>query len=199
MHAHDSRADVKRDLHRTLQDSRAGLLSRLDGLDEVDLRRPLTQSGTNLLGLVKHLAGVEYGYLGDSFDRPPAQPLPWVADGSIWDGADMWATAEESSDDIVALYRAACEHGDRTIDELDLDAAGHVPWWDEDKRATTLGTLLVRMVAETSRHAGHADIVRELIDGRAGKDHDAQGDREWWSRYVAGIEEAAKAFENPRD
>jgi len=82
-------SDVKQALHRRLQQSRAGLLSRLTGLGEYDLRRPLTPTGTNLLGLVKHLAGLEYGYLGESFARPAPEALPWVEDGSIWQNADM--------------------------------------------------------------------------------------------------------------
>jgi Protein of unknown function (DUF664) len=53
-------------------------------------------SGTNLLGLVEHLAGAEASYLGDCLGRPAPFRLPWVDDGSIWDSADMWATAEES-------------------------------------------------------------------------------------------------------
>jgi hypothetical protein len=80
---------VKDELHRELRLSRAGLLSKLDGLSEYDLRRPMTPTGTNLLGLVKHLAGEEYLYLGDACNRPAPETLPWVDDGSIWDGADM--------------------------------------------------------------------------------------------------------------
>jgi hypothetical protein len=185
--------DVKGELHRKLQAARSGLLSRLDGLDEYDLRRPLTPSGTNLLGLVKHLVGVEYGYLGEAFDRPPPEVLPWVEDGSIWEGADMWARPEEASADLVALYRRACAHGDATVAELDLDAPGWVAHWPEDRRDTTLGVLLIRMVAETAQHAGHADIVRELIDGRGGPDHDAIDDATWHV-YFARVQKAAETF-----
>lgn len=186
---------AKEHLHRALEECRAGVLSKLDEISEVDRRRPLTASGTNLLGLVKHLTGIEYGYLGDSFGRPPAQPLPWVADGSMWDGADMWATEDETSEHLVGLYRSACEHSDRTIRELDLETVGQVPWWGEERRTTTLGALLVRVLEDTARHAGQADIVRELVDGRGGADHDLQGDSQWWSAYVARIAEAAASFE----
>ena len=159
---------VKDELHRKLQLSRAAVLSKLDGLSEYDLRRPMTPTGTNLLGLVKHLAGVEYGYLGDAFDRPAPETLSWVEDGSIWDGADMWATPDESSEYLIGLYRRACAHGDRTIDERELDSAGSVAHWPPERRETTLGVLLIRMVAETAQHAGHADIVRET-DRRHGR------------------------------
>src|ERR1700689_2210756 len=83
----DVMADLKEELHRKLKAGRAALLSRLEGLGEYDLRRPMTPTGTNLLGLVKHLAGLEYGYLGESPGRPGPETLPWVEDGSIWDGA----------------------------------------------------------------------------------------------------------------
>jgi hypothetical protein len=162
--------DIKAELHRRLRSSRAHLLSRLNGLDEFDLRRPLTPSGTNLLGLVKHLAGVEYGYFGASFGRPPPEPLPWVEDGSIWHDADMWATADQSSDYLRGLYRRACAHADRTITESDLQAPAVVDHWPADRRDTTLAVLLVQVLVETAQHAGHADIVRELIDGRTGAD-----------------------------
>jgi hypothetical protein len=184
---------VKEILHDKLREGRAGLLSRLDGLGEYDLRRPLTPTGTNLLGLVKHLAGVEYLYLGESLGRPGPETLPWVEDGSIWDGADMWALPGESSESLLGLYHRACDHADRVVDELDLDAPAWVAHWPEARRDTTLGFLLVRMTAETAQHAGHADIVRELIDGRGGPDHDMLGDASWRD-YVARVEAAAETF-----
>jgi Protein of unknown function (DUF664) len=184
---------VKEILHDKLRETRAALLSRLDGLGEYDLRRPLTPTGTNLLGLVKHLAGLEYLYLGESLGRPGPETLRWVEDGSIWDGADMWALPSESSADLIGLYHRACGHADQVIDELDLDAPARVEHWPEDRRGTTLGFLLVRMVAETAQHGGHADIARELIDGRGGSDHDMLDDRSW-REYVARIAAAAETF-----
>jgi Protein of unknown function (DUF664) len=188
---------VASDLHRYLQESRECVLACLEGLTEYEIRRPMTPSGTNLLGLVKHLAGIELGYLGDSAGRPFPVRLPWVEDESIWDGADMWATAEETREELVALYRAAWQHCDESIDQLGLDAPAHVTWWPEERRETTLGSLLVRVVAETAQHAGHADIVREMIDGHAGSDHDEVGDTAWWARYVECIEQAAKGHREP--
>lgn len=186
-------SDIKAELHRKLQASRAGLLTKLEDLSEYDMRRPMTPTGTNLLGLVKHLAGLEYGYLGESFERPPPETLPWVEDGSIWEGADMWATPDESSRALIDLYQRACAHADRTIEDLELDAPGSVAHWPEDRRDTTLGVLLIRMVDETARHAGHADVVRELIDGKAGIDHDQLSEVEWRT-YLAGIQAAADSF-----
>ena len=176
-------SDLKAELHRKLQAARAGLLSTVPGLSEYDRRRPMTPTGTNLLGLVKHLAGVEYAYLGESFGRPAPEAMSWVEDGSVWDGADMWATAEESSEYLIGLYQRACRHSDQTVEALELAAPGAVPHWPEERRDTTLGVLLIRMVAETAQHAGHADIIRELIDGRGGPDYD-MADAETWRTYL---------------
>ena len=186
-------SDLKAELHRKLQASRAALLSRLDGLSEYDRRRPMTPTGTNLLGLVKHLAGLEYGYLGESFNCPAEETLSWVDDGSIWQGADMWARPDESSEYIIGLYRRACAHADRVIAALDLDAPGSVAHWPPGRRDTTLGVLLIRMVAETAQHAGHADIARELIDGKGGPDQDDFGGP-GWREYLAQVRAAADVF-----
>jgi uncharacterized damage-inducible protein DinB len=186
-------SDLKQELHRNLQASRATLLSKLDDLSEYDRRRPMTATGTNLLGLVKHLAGLEYGYLGESFGRPAPETMSWVEDGSIWQGADMWARPDESSEYIIGLYQRACAHADRVIAALDLDAPGSVAHWPEDQRKTTLGVLLIQMIAETAQHAGHADIVRELIDGKGGPDQDMI-DEPSWRDYVAQVQAAADRF-----
>jgi hypothetical protein len=183
--------EITKDLHRYLRDSRASLLTRLDGLPEYDLRRPMTPTATNLLGLVKHLAGIEFGYLGECVGRPAPVPLPWVDDNSVWDSGDMWAKPDESSTYIVGLYQRAWQHSDESIDQLGLNTPASVPWWPEPKRDTTLGSLLVRVVAETAQHAGHADIIREMIDGQAGKDHTTMGDEQWWTDYVNRVQEAA--------
>ncbi|MCE7008320.1 DinB family protein [Kibdelosporangium philippinense] len=155
-------------LKRYLQDARTSVVSSLDGLSERDIRRPLVPSGTNLLGLVKHLIGIEFGYLGDSVGRPAPVKLPWDEDGSVWQDGDMWAKPDESRDYLVGLYRQAWAHSDESIASLPLETKAEVDWWAEEKRHTTFGHLLVRVVAETAQHAGHCDIVRELIDGRAG-------------------------------
>lgn len=187
--------EPKEELHRYLRSARDAVLWKLDGLSEYDARRPLTPTGTNLLGLVKHLASVELGYFGEVFGRPAGERMPWLDEGAE-PNADMWATPDESREDIVSLYRRAWAHADATIEALPLDAAGTVPWWPEDHREVTLHTILVHVVAETNRHAGHADIVRELIDGtvglRAGNDNMAPGDATWWEGYRSRVERAAR-------
>ncbi|GII55398.1 hypothetical protein Pth03_37870 [Planotetraspora thailandica] len=185
----------KADLLRYLQTAREALLWKLDGLSEYDIRRPLTPTGTNLLGLVKHVTGVELGYFGDTFGRPFGERLSWLAEDAE-PNADMWATPDESREHIVALYQRAWEHSDTTIATLTLDAIGHVPWWQEERREVTLHQILVHVIAETHRHAGHADIVRELIDGTAGmqdgNDNMAPGDQSWWENYRHQLERVAQ-------
>ncbi len=188
-------ANPKADLHRYLQAARDAVVWKLDGISEYDIRRPLVPTGTNLLGLVKHLASVELGYFGVTFGRPSDEPLPWF-EVDAEPNLDMWATAAESQGDIVALYHRAWAHSDATIDLLALDATGRVPWWPADRCEVTLQTVLVHMIAETARHAGHADIVRELIDGsvglRAGNDNMAPVEQAWWQAQRSQLERVAR-------
>jgi uncharacterized damage-inducible protein DinB len=189
--------DAKADLHRYLKAAREALAWKLDGLSEYDVRRPLTPTGTNLLGLVKHVASVEAGYLGDTFGRPFPEPLPWFEDDAE-PNADMWATREESREQIMGLYHRVWAHGDATVEALPLEATGLVPWWPEERREVTLHRILVHVIAETNRHAGHADIVRELIDGSVGLRQDDDNipslDPSWWAGYRERLEQVAGGF-----
>jgi len=185
---------AKADLKRYLQLGRENLVWKLDGLSEYDVRRPMVPTGTNLLGLVKHVASVEAGYFGSTFGRPFPQALPWVDDDAE-DNADMWATPEQSRDDIVGLYHRVWAHSDATIDTLDLDSPGRVPWWRPETADVTLHQILIHMIAETDRHGGHADIVRELIDGAAGWRPDQANvlgsGEDYWTAHRARLEQAA--------
>ena len=189
--------EVKATLHDYLRRRRSDLLGKLDGLDDYDVRRPMTPTGTNLLGLVKHVASVELGYFGEVFGRDPGRELPWFAEDAE-PNADMWATADESRDEIVELHRFSAAHSDATIEALPLDAPGEVPWWRPESRHVTLQRILVHMVVETSRHAGHADILRELIDGTSGQyadDPNVPGQTAAeWAAYRARLEAAAQSF-----
>lgn len=191
--------DLKTQLHDYLRRGREALLWKLEGLSEHDLRRPLTPTGTNLLGLVKHLAGIELDYFGEVFDRPHEIALPWNDHGEA--NADMWATPEESSDAIIGLYHQATAHADKTIDELPLEGEGYVAWWSHgtEGRWVTLGWILTHVATETHRHAGHADILRELIDGEAGLrpgllNLPPMRDDDWWADYRSRVQAAADTF-----
>jgi len=188
--------DPKANLRRYLREAREALLGKLDGLSEYDVRRPVVPTGTNLLGLVKHVSGVTADYFGRVFDRPFPDPAPgWAEDAEP--NADMWATADESRDDIIALWHRAWAHADATIEALPIDAPGTVPWWGDTP--VTLQLILVHMLAELNHHAGHADIVRELIDGQAGLrrpgDNLPEADEAWWSAYRERLESTARKFQ----
>ncbi len=188
--------DPKADLRRYLQEGRDSLMWKLDGLSEYDIRRPLTPTGTNLLGIVKHVASMELLYFGDTFGRPSGVPLPWLDDDAE-PNADMWATGGESRADITGLYRRAWEHSDATFGALPLDATGTVAWWTPGKNQATLHKILVHMIAETHGHAGQADVVREMVDGAVGclyqGDNMPPGDAAWWEDYRNHLEQTARA------
>jgi hypothetical protein len=187
--------DVRAGLLTYLQEGRDVLLLKLDGLSEYDLRRPLTPTGTNLLGVVKHVALVEVAYFSVPFGRPVGLAHPWFS-GDAEDNADMWATADESPEDVVAGYRSAWARTDAVIAELPADTVGRVPWWGpEGGTEVTLHRIAVHVIAETHRHAGHADIVRELIDGSVGNqsvgDNLPEHDAAWWQAYRERLEVVA--------
>jgi Protein of unknown function (DUF664) len=188
--------ELKEDLHRQLRGARAAVLWKLDGLSEYDVRRPLVPTGTNLLGLVKHLATVEWGHFGAAFGDPLDEHLPWVAEDTEA-SADMWVAPTETRGAIVGLYKRVAARSDEVIERLPLDAVGHVPWWPPEISRVTLHGILAHTVAEAQRHAGHADILRELVDGSTG--HGPAGsllpsdDAGWWRARFDRLERAAAA------
>ncbi|WP_427169989.1 DinB family protein [Arthrobacter sp. 92] len=190
--------DQKAELLGYLRITRSDLLAKLDGLGEYDIRRPMTPTGTNLLGLVKHVASVQLGYFGEVFGRPSDQDVPWLAEDSAPD-ADMWATENESRAGIIDFHEFSARHSDATIESLALDSEGEVPWWTPERRHVNLHQVLVHMCVETARHAGHADILRELIDGAIGNgplDPNVSGrTREGWAAYRSQLEAAARDAE----
>ena len=180
---------AKDHLRHRLQVIREALVWKLDGLSEYDLRRPLTATGTNLLGLVKHMATLEAWYFGEVFGRPSEEPLGRWQDA---DGGDLWVTPDETRDEIIGFYRRAWGHADATIGELALDSPGHVPWWSQPD--VKLFTIMVHVLQETTRHAGHADILREQLDGRTGMlaEYEEPIDPAAREAYRATVERAAQ-------
>ena len=182
-------------LQQYLQESREALLWKLDGLAERDLRMPRTPTGTNLLGLVKHAAGVEVDYFGETFGRrwPTPEELPFIGGSGQDPQEDWYATPDESAAGIVDLYRRVWAFADATIAELPLDAPGRVAWWSPANADVTLHTVLVHVIVDLSRHAGHADILREGIDGAAGlrTDNSNLPDVDW-TAYTARLREIAE-------
>jgi uncharacterized damage-inducible protein DinB len=154
--------DEKPSLHASLERHRAVVRWKVAGLDDEQLRRRMTPSQTSLLGMVKHLAAVEYGWFCLTFGRD-TEPLPFDDDDP---DADLRVTPDESTADVLAFYERACAAADRVIEELEVTAVGTAWYGDE----VSLRWVLIHMIEETARHAGHMDILRELIDGATG-DH----------------------------
>jgi hypothetical protein len=152
----------------------------------------LTSTGTNLLGLVKHNAISDARYFGEVFDRPFPEPLPRWDDWDAW-GSDHWATESETRAQILDLYQRVWSHTDATIEALDLDACGYVPWWDE---VVPLFNVMLHRLTDATRHAGHADILREELDGAVGVDTDTLPlhgrDRSYWEARCAEVERIAR-------
>ncbi|MFD6176203.1 MULTISPECIES: DinB family protein [unclassified Isoptericola] len=196
--------DAKAVLHRYLREAREALLWKVEGLSEREARMPRTPTGTNLLGLVKHAATVEIGYFGDVFGRPWPRPedAPWLAAADDPDAdadalqAEFFATADESAAQVVDLYRQVAEFADATIEALPLDAPGHVWWWGDGGRDVTLHQILVHVTTELSRHAGHADILREEADGAAGlrPDNDNLAPGLDYAAFTAALRRIAEQF-----
>lgn len=153
-------------LHRT----RTAILWKLEGLDERQVRLPHTQTGLNLLGIVKHCLNVEVGYFGATFGRAWPTPEEIVAEERYDEDpqADWYATEDETRDGVIDLARRVAAFADETIASLPLDAPGRVPWWPEERASVTLQQVIVHVLVDLSRHAGHADVVREKIDGKVG-------------------------------
>ena len=187
--------DPKGHLHEYLQTGREVMLWKLDGLPEYDIRRPLVATGTNLLGLLRHVATTETVYFGLVFGRPFPEQLPWAEDGEP--NGDHWVRESETRQSVVDFCRRAWAHSDATINALSLDAIGEVPWWPEDDRHLSLAQALVHVLTDLYRHAGHADILRELIDGSVGADprwsNLPSRDKAWWVEYRRRVESAATA------
>jgi hypothetical protein len=184
---------AKAHLHDHLRWVREALVWKLDGLSEYDIRRPMTSTGTNLLGLIKHNAISDFRYFGEVFERPFAERLP------RWDDAaglehERWAGEHETRGEIVGLYHRVWAHMDATIDALAIDAPGYVPWWQEEVQ---LFNIMVHRLSDATRHAAHADILREQRDGAVRVHADAAPlhgrDRAFWEARCAQIEHAAKA------
>lgn len=143
-----------------LNKQREVMVWKLGGLSDEQLRRPMTPSGTNLLGIVKHLAAVEYGWFCTTFGRA-TEPLPFDEED---EDADLRVNEDESTEDVLAFYRRACDASDLAMSEVGLNGEG-TAWFGD---AVSMRWVILHMIEETARHAGHADILRELIDGSTG-------------------------------
>jgi uncharacterized damage-inducible protein DinB len=188
----DQGMEHKEILHEGLRRQRAALFAKLEGLPERELRRPRTPTGTNLLGLLKHAASVELAYFGETFGRPSDLP-----EGSTEDDpqADLYAGPDESLEDVLDYARACFAHADATIEALEVDAEGRVAWWPAEKATVTLAQIMSHVSLDGARLAGHADILREQIDGQVGLRAPGNNMPDWdelrWAEYVQRLEHIA--------
>jgi uncharacterized damage-inducible protein DinB len=150
----------KESLLAAIERHRDVVLWKVAGLDDEELRRPVTASGTSLLGLVKHLGAVEYGWFCDTFGLP-TEPLPFDDDDPE---ADMRVAPGESTADVLAFYGRARSAANAVVADLAMEDTG-TAWYGE---TVTLRWVMIHMLEEGCRHVGHMDIVRELIDGVTG-------------------------------
>jgi uncharacterized damage-inducible protein DinB len=152
----------KDSLFASLDSHRDAVVWKTSGLDDEQLRRPMTPTGTTVLGLVKHLAYVEFGWFCETFGRPP-EPVSFDTGDPE---ADMRIEPDETTDAIFGYYRRARAAADAVIDETGLEDTG-TAWHGA---TVSMRWVLIHMIEETARHAGHVDIMRELLDGMTG-DH----------------------------
>jgi len=145
---------------------RATLLMKVDGVSDEDLRRPMVPSGTTLLGMVKHLAYVERSWFQSVFAARVVD-FPWTDDDP---DADFRIEPDESTAGIVDLYETECQKSREIVADASLDdiARGEAGV-NDPRRRFSLRWILVHMIEETARHNGHADILREMIDGTTGE------------------------------
>lgn len=142
---------------------RATVLDLCRGLSEEDLRRSVVPSGTSLLGIVKHLAWVELGWFVENVANEPV-PHPFDLDADP--DADFHPLEDETAEDVFELYRSACDRARRALAAASLDDPIPNPGRSRD---FNVRWVVVHMIEETARHVGHADVIRELVDGTTGE------------------------------
>lgn len=186
--------EQKQILKKYLQETREALVWKLEGLTEKQARWPLVPSGNNLLGIVKHCANTEIGYLGPVFGRQWPDPGELVPDDIFETDpqADWYATADETVASVVDLYKRGWAFCDETIDTLPLSTVGQVPWWKN--REVTLFRIIVHVTDETARHAGHADILRELTDSSVGLHADNTNIPDWQGDQMTAYVDKLKSL-----
>lgn len=160
-------ADERTTLDAFLDTQRATLLRKAEGLGAHQLRQPLPTSELTLAGLLKHLALVEDDWVQVRFlglpEREPWAGAPWEKDRD-W---DFHSALQDDPEDLRALYRQACGRSRSALAGTDLGALS--VGRDRDGRQWSLRWVLTHLVEETARHAGHADLLREAVDGSTGE------------------------------
>lgn len=153
-------ASEKEMLEAFLDFQRATLLWKVSGVSDEDLRRKPTVSSMSLLGLVKHLAYVERSWFQVVFMNRELG-VPWTKEDP---DADWRIEPDETTASVLALFQDAVAESRKVVAENSLDDFAKKPGSDP-----TLRWIVIHMIEETARHNGHADIMREAIDGATGE------------------------------
>lgn len=163
------RTDERASLEQFLDYHRLTLISRIEGLtiEQLSITRP--PSELTLAGLIKHLALVEDSWFVERMAGRPL-PEPWLSapfdDDPDW---DFHSAPDDTPEELLALYRDACDRSRAVVAEYDdLGALSVVPSRNDEGRFS-LRWILLHMIEETARHNGHADLLRESIDGLTGE------------------------------
>lgn len=138
---------------------RSVMIRKVEGVDAEGLRMSPVDSGTCLGGLIKHLAYVERWWFQAVWRSDPVE-FPWTDEDP---DAEFRLDSDDTAESLIALYRHECDISRRLVEDSDLDDT--IPWRDG---RMSLRWIMVHMIEETARHCGHADIIREIIDGQVG-------------------------------
>jgi uncharacterized damage-inducible protein DinB len=157
-------AGIRLTLNRSLESARAAIVTKTTGLDDAELRKPILPSGWSLLGLVKHLAYVERWWFR-SVAAGEDVAFPWTDDDP---DADWRVEPDDTTEAILALYADECARARVVVDSFGLTEQVRRPEEIHSVAHGDLAWVVVHMIEETARHAGHADVVRELTDGVTG-------------------------------
>ena len=155
--------DEKAMLSAFLDRYRETILWKLEGVTKEQASARLVPSATTLLGIVKHLAYVERGWFPIYFAGGPVN-YPWAEDEPDQD-IDFRVSATDTIESVSALYREEIARSREIVAGASLDDLSK----EQDRGPRTLRWIMVHMIEETARHAGHADILRELTDGAIGQ------------------------------
>jgi hypothetical protein len=162
-HEHDTHDEM---LRAFLRGQREAILAIVDGLDEADWHRSVLPTGWTPAGLVAHLGGAEWHWFqGVVAGKQPELPGDLTEDQAPYDVMTVVFTAEEPSEEIISFYRDQCEASEAVLDITPLSAAPRGPHGGDEP--PNVRWVVLHMIEETARHAGHLDAARELLDGSA--------------------------------
>jgi uncharacterized damage-inducible protein DinB len=157
-------ADERTTLDAFLDYYRDAVTAKLRGISEEDARRRLVPSQTTLAALIKHLARVEVSWFHHRLGQIPVEKLPLLSRAIEDPESDFRPEPEDTVETLIALYEEQCARSREIAGKYDLDHVVPHPVLGE----VSMRWIVVHMIEETARHAGHADILREQIDGSTG-------------------------------